>query len=62
MSFKIGVLKSFTTFKQNTCVGVLFNKVPGLRLATSLKKTPTQVFSCEYCETFKNNVFIEHHW
>ena len=21
------------------------------------KKTPTQVFSCEYCEIFKNNLF-----
>ena len=62
MSFKIGVLKSFITFKQNTYVGVFFNKVPGLRPATSLKKTPKKVFSCEYCETVKNNVFREHHW
>ena len=27
---------------------------------TLLKKTPTHVFSCEYCETFKNNYFEEH--
>ena len=26
------------------------------------KETPTQVFSCEYCEVFKNSFFIEHLW
>ena len=31
----------------------LFNNVTGL-------KAPTQVFSCEYCEMFKNSFFIEH--
>ena len=25
-----------------------------------LKKGPTQLFSCEYCEIFKNNFFEEH--
>ena len=34
----------------------LFNKVAGL-IATLLKKTPTQVFSCEYSEIFKNSYF-----
>ena len=24
------------------------------------KETPTQVFSCEFCEIFKNTIFIEH--
>ena len=24
------------------------------------KKLLTQVFSCEFCEIFKNNLFIEH--
>ena len=33
----------------------LFKKLAGWRLATSLKKTPTQVFSCEVGEIFKNN-------
>ena len=27
----------------------VFNKVAGLRLATLLKETPTQVLSCEIC-------------
>ena len=26
------------------------------------KDTPAQVFSCEYCEIFKNRFFIEHFW
>ena len=34
----------------------LFNIVPGFD-ATLLKETPTQVFSCEYCEIFKNTYF-----
>ena len=25
-------------------------------------ETPTQVFSCEYCEIFKDRVFIEDLW
>ena len=32
----------------------LFKKLAGWRLATSLKKTPTQVFSCEVGKIFKN--------
>ena len=28
--------------------------------ATFLKKTPAQVFSCDFCEMFKNTVFEEH--
>ena len=34
----------------------LFNKVAGL------KETPTQVYSCEYYEIFKNSFFTEHVW
>ena len=37
----------------------LFNKVTVLRAATLLKKTPTQVLSCEICRIFKNNYFDE---
>ena len=36
----------------------LFNKVAGLGLQH--KGTPTQVFSCEICEIFKNTYFEEH--
>ena len=30
-----------------------------LRPATMLKEFPAQVFSCEYCEIFKNTYFEE---
>ena len=39
----------------------LFNTVKGLK-TRNLKKTPTQVFSCEYHNIFKNSCFIEHLW
>ena len=34
-----------------------FNKVASLRPETFLKETPTQVFSCECYEIFKNTYF-----
>ena len=36
----------------------LFNEVAGLQLYQ--KETPTEVFSCEFCEIFKNTFFREH--
>ena len=30
-----------------------------MQFATLVKGTPTQVFSCEFCEVFKNTFFIE---
>ena len=44
---KKGVLKNFTKF-----VGVPFLMIK--------KKTPAQVFFCEFCTIFKNTTFIEH--
>ena len=38
--------------QENTCL--FFNKVEGLRPASLLKDTLTQVFSCEFCEISKN--------
>ena len=38
----------------------LFNKVLGLRPLTLSEKTPTQVFSCEDFENFKNTYFEKH--
>ena len=35
-------------------------KVHARGSATLLKETPTQVFSCEYCDIFKNSFLIEH--
>ena len=47
--------------QENTCVGVSFLiKMQAWRRATLSKKTPTQVFSYEICEIFKNKFFTEH--
>ena len=35
----------------------LDNNIAGLNSTTLFKKRPTQMFSCEYCEIFKNNYF-----
>ena len=35
-----------------------FNKVAGFR--PYYKETATQIFSCEYCEIFKDKYFKEH--
>ena len=46
--------------KKTPVLESLFNKVAGLKACSFIKKTPTQVFSCEYCEIFKKPFFIEH--
>ena len=57
-SLKKAVLKNFAIFKGNTLVGVSFNKVLGLKTWNFVKeKTLPQVFSSEYCLTFKNTYF-----
>ena len=57
--FKIGVLKNFAIFTGKRLSFFLI-KSQAFRPANLLKKTPKQVFSCEYRENFKNNFFIEH--
>ena len=63
-SIKKGVLKNFTKFAgKHLCQSFFFNKVAGLSPATLwpatlLKKGP--LFSCEFCEIFKNIFFTEH--
>ena len=49
------MFRKWQYLQENIYVGVFFNNVQA-----SLKKTPTQVFSCEYCEIFKNTYFEEH--
>ena len=48
-------LKILQYSKEDTCIGVSFNKVASFRPATSLKKTPTQMLYCKYCEIFKKS-------
>ena len=43
--------------------GSFFNKVTGVRPTTLLKKeTLAQLFSCEFCQMFKNIFFTKHLW
>ena len=51
------VLKTADKFLEKyLCRSLLFNNVPGCRL----KRNLIQVFSFEFCKTFKNNYFAEH--
>ena len=54
-----GVLKNFAKFTgKRLCQSIFFNKVADLRPADFIKReTVVQVFSCEFCEIFKNIFF-----
>ena len=54
MFFQKGALKNFTIFKRKHVLESLFNKFVSVQ---ARKETPIQVFSCEYCEIFKNTFF-----
>ena len=55
MFFKIGVLKSFANFTgKHLCWSLFLKNLQAEGLQLPKKKTPTQVFSCELCENFKN--------
>ena len=60
-SIKKGVLKRFAkSTGKHLCQSLFFNKVAGLRPSTLLKKEAlAQVFSCEFCQIFKNTFFTE---
>ena len=54
-----GVLRNFTKFTgKHLCQILIFNKVAGLRSATLLKETMTQVFPSEFCE-ISQNTFLQ---
>ena len=47
--------------QENTCARISF--LIKLQACNFIKKeTLTQVFSCEFCEIFKNTFFTEHLW
>ena len=62
MFFKIGVLENFANFTgKHLCWSLLLIKSQAKGPATLLKRNdPTQMFSCEICENFKNTFFTEH--
>ena len=45
---------------KHLCWNLLLIQLQVFKPANLLKKTPTQVFSCEYCKIFKNPSFEEH--
>ena len=52
-SLKLVFLKVSQCSQENTCVGIFFNKVAGLKSYYVIKnETPTRVFFCEYCEIY----------
>ena len=56
MFFTIGVLKNLEIFMgKHMRWSLLLTKLQTFGPATLLRKTPTQVFSCEVCEIFKKN-------
>ena len=59
MFFKIGVPKNFTNFtEKHQCWSLFFNKAAGRRFVTLFKRASNaDLFSCEICDTFKNNYF-----
>ena len=59
---EISIFKNLAklTWKKKTVLEYLFNKVAGPQPGSLLKKIPPQIFFCEFCEIFKNSIFIEH--
>ena len=57
--WRCSVKKIFTKFTgKHLCQGPFFNKVADLEAYDIIKKeTLAQVFSCEFCEIFKNTYF-----
>ena len=54
-------LKVLQNSLENTSARVsFFDKVGGLRPAAFSKKTLAEVFSSEFCKTFRNTFFTEH--
>ena len=51
-------LKISQNSQENTCARVSFLRPQACNFI--LKKTLAQMFSCEFCEIFKNIFFIEH--
>ena len=58
---KKGVLKNFAKFSvKRLCQSLFCNKFAEQACNIIKKQTLAQVFSCEFCEIFKNTFFTEH--
>ena len=61
MFYKKTAPKNFVIFTGKHVLESLLNNVAGLQPCNFIKKkTPTQLFSSEYCEILKNPYFEEH--
>ena len=57
--YKKAALENFAKFtEKHLCQSLFFNKLQAR--GKKEKKTLAQVFSCEFCEIFKNTFFTEH--
>ena len=62
-SMKKMFLKLLQNLLENTCARVSFLIKLQVEAYNFIKKEAlAQVFSCEYCEVFKNRFFMEHLW
>ena len=52
-------LEIWQNSQENTCARVSFLKPPACNFIR--KETLSQVFSCEFCEISKSDLFAEHH-
>ena len=56
--FKIDVLESFEIFTgKHLCWSLFLIKLHAQKGCNFIKKRPQHMFSCEYCEIFKNSFF-----
>ena len=54
----VGALENFAKFTgKHLCQSLFFNKVAGAACNFIKKETLAQMFSCEFCEIFKNTFF-----
>ena len=60
-SVKKAVLRNYATFTgKHPCWNLFLIKLQFLQGYNHIKRTPTQVFSCEYCEIRRNTYFEKH--
>ena len=53
-------LKHSQNSQENTCASLFLRKLQASGLRPIKKETLAHVFSCEFCEIFKNTFFTEH--
>ena len=57
--YKKGVLRNFAKFSgKHLCQSLFLIKVAGLSCNFIKKETVAQVFSCEFCEFYKNTFYV----